>query len=699
MTVVITCTSFPLQAFAPAVAYAATPTAAELSEKNADKARAELLTAIGADLPGLYEDDTQQFLADATSQNTAWEGVSSQVTDGTVQVATSDDSNITYTADGQPLYDSVSDTIYIYNALQTAVSRQDDAADQPVLTGDGDAETFGTGQPIHAEGSDEPLTYSPEHTYIYVDGWDEGLEDDTDEEQIALQSVEEESGEKSEEDSDEGQSEEPAGDEEKGDSGEQETDAATASTQSVDDETEGDGQPTTTAEEDASTIEGAEVLSDGEDGTTGKVLLADEKAVGDLDGRDYVGQVTKEINGETYILIGNEQQLRMIGSNEEVYGNNPIYQETIQWVADIPDIPYSTGDWVSLNDQTVLYYGDADVSAGEKLKRDFVEDDIPFGGHHNGDICHRYYTIVNGKHESVEEIKTGLNYSSDANYIVFRDIDLSVDAERGITSESNAQADWEPLMFSGTMLGAVCPPVDEGDSEMGALWQYIDVAAGRVSEDAKRPVISNVTVVQPEGDLNIEDQMGIGFFASLTSKSSIGSSGIVASGKVVVSNIQLSSVSVENRSTTVHVDSGLLDTLIGAVGTLLDFLTLGALDLSDLLNMHKSDPSSHAAGAFVGRVYGDVSITDCTVSNVSVSNVMDMTGGFAGYIEGMTEYGIVDGLIISSLIELLVGILDIIPFLGLGTVVDWLLSSTLGLDNLFPTGYVNPSIANCHVID
>ena len=74
MTVVITCTSFPLQAFAPAVAYAATPTAAELSEKNADKARAELLTAIGADLPGLYEDDTQQSLADATSRNTAWGG-------------------------------------------------------------------------------------------------------------------------------------------------------------------------------------------------------------------------------------------------------------------------------------------------------------------------------------------------------------------------------------------------------------------------------------------------------------------------------------------------------------------------------------------------------------------------------------------------------------------------------------------------
>lgn len=334
MTVVITYTSFPLQAFAPAVAYAATPTAAELSEKNADKARAELLTAIGADLPGLYEDDTQQSLADATSRNTAWGGVSSQVTDGTVQVATSDDSNITYTADGQPLYDSASDTIYIYNALQTAVSRQDDAADQPVLTGDGDAETFGTGRPVYADGVDEPLTYSPDHTYIYVDGWDEGLEDDTDEEQIVLQSVEEESGEKSAEDSDEGQPEKPAGDEEKGDGGEQETDAASASTQSVDDETATDDQLTTTAGEDAATIEGAEVLSDGEDGTTGKVLLADADAVSNgIDGRDYEGQISVTINNTTYILIGNEQQLRAIGTGVQAHGRVYHY-----YVGPIPDL-------------------------------------------------------------------------------------------------------------------------------------------------------------------------------------------------------------------------------------------------------------------------------------------------------------------------------------------------------------------------
>ena len=39
-----------------------------------------------------------------------------------------------------------------------------------------------------------------------------------------------------------------------------------------------------------------------------------------LGGRDFEGQVTKEINGKPYILIGNEQQLRAIGSGKKVIG-------------------------------------------------------------------------------------------------------------------------------------------------------------------------------------------------------------------------------------------------------------------------------------------------------------------------------------------------------------------------------------------
>lgn len=72
------------------------------------------------------------------------------------------------------------------------------------------------------------------------------------------------------------------------------------------------------AEQDASAIEGAEVLQQGDGEKSGNVLLADRAAVDALGGRDYEGQTVKDINGTKYILIGNEQQLRAIGSNKHV---------------------------------------------------------------------------------------------------------------------------------------------------------------------------------------------------------------------------------------------------------------------------------------------------------------------------------------------------------------------------------------------
>ena len=72
------------------------------------------------------------------------------------------------------------------------------------------------------------------------------------------------------------------------------------------------------AEQDAAQIEGAEVLQRGDGETTGNVLVADRAAVDALGGRDFVGQAVKEINGTKYILIGNEQQLRAIGSGKKV---------------------------------------------------------------------------------------------------------------------------------------------------------------------------------------------------------------------------------------------------------------------------------------------------------------------------------------------------------------------------------------------
>ena len=73
-----------------------------------------------------------------------------------------------------------------------------------------------------------------------------------------------------------------------------------------------------------------------------------------------------------------------------------------------------------------------------------------------------------------------------------------------------------------------------------------------------------------------------------------------------------------------------------------------------------------------------------------------MTGGFVGYVEGATRYDAVSG-IVGTLTNVLSKILGVIPFLGLGDLVDWLLSGTLGLNALIPVGYYNPVISNSSV--
>ena len=369
---------------------------------------------------------------------------------GVVSQTESDDSETIYTEDGRPLYEGASDTIYIYNALQTAVSRQDDAADQPVLTGDGDAETFGTGQPIYAPGSDGPLTYSPEHTYVYVDGWDEGLEDAGENNNVVVSD-------------EQGAQEEP----------DAEKDERVVESTNTEE---------STAAEDAATIAGAEVLSDGEDGTTGKVLLADERAVGELDGRDYVGQTVKNINGTDYILIGNEQQLRAIGTNKHVV--DKVWHRAT-----------SLGNW------EVSYQGDADISAGEDLanKGDYwFEDLLDYG------YCGASST---GELDVDRSANTGLRYAANANYIIFRDINVS------------SGGNWTPLMFSGTMIGAKAV-------EGSKIWD----AASKSIQATGQPSISGVKVEQ-SGPFNTEEFVGVGFFGTISddlSTAAIGVSGYQA---------------------------------------------------------------------------------------------------------------------------------------------------------------------------
>lgn len=422
-----------------------------------------------------------------------------------------------------------------------------------------------------------------------------------------------------------------------------------------------------------------------------------------LGGRDFEGQVTKEINGKTYILIGNEQQLRAIGSGKKVIGRiNKVTQTCMQqgalnyqWVDGTPSSEYA-GD-ADLSDSDILR--DTDASDHDSLLLACTALSV-------NRTRTKYYGVgADGTQTDYSAANTGLTYSADANYLIFRDIDLSKNA-----ADTN-NTEWTPLMFSGTMLGAVS---NDGDTE-ASLWKAVGAdGASVVHATAARPVISHVVVNQKDmvsnvkGDqLDVSKQQGIGFFASITNKTVMNSNSLGSAGTAVVSNLKLQDVSVTNHTSESYIPPTLLGMLTSAVGLLLDtllkalkLLTFGQVDLDlnlqGLLTLHKDNPSNLATGAFAGRIYGDTKVTDCEVADVSVSSVSRMTGGFVGYVEGATRYDAVSG-IVGALTNVLSKILGVIPFLGLGDLVDWLLSGTLGLNALIPVGYYNPVISNSSV--
>lgn len=415
-----------------------------------------------------------------------------------------------------------------------------------------------------------------------------------------------------------------------------------------------------------------------------------------LGGRDFEGQVTKEINGKTYILIGNEQQLRAIGSGKKVIGRiNKVTQTCMrqgpnyQWVDGTPSSEYA-GD-ADLSDSDTLRNADAsDYDNSLAICRTKVDA---------GKTRTRYYGVnANGTQADYSAANTGLTYSADADYLIFRDIDLSKNA-----ADTN-NTEWTPLMFSGTMLGAVSNSADA----VASLWKAVGADGASVEHTtAARPVISHVVVNQQGKQLDVSKQQGIGFFASITNKTVMNNTSLGSAGTAVVSNLKLQDVSVTNQASKSYIPPTLLGTLTSAVGGLLDLLlkalkllTFGQvnldLNLQGLLTLHKDNPSNLATGAFAGRIYGDAKVTDCEVADVSVSSVSRMTGGFVGYVEGATRYDAVSG-IVGTLTNVLSKILGVIPFLGLGDLVNWLLSGTLGLNALIPVGYYNPVISNSSV--
>ena len=403
------------------------------------------------------------------------------------------------------------------------------------------------------------------------------------------------------------------------------------------------------------------------------------------EGRDFKGQVVKTIGDKTYILIGNEQQLRKIGTDERV--NGAVYQaylDGLVWKRDTD----SSGKPI------MLYSGDADLTKDQNGVADFTfgqikDADSKYSQHNTVLYPTRGRCGVNqvtGEINPKLNIKdaTGQTYKANANYIIFRDIDLS-------------SKEWKPLTFQGTMIGAKAK-----DNE--SLW---DSSSSQITASTK-PALSNVKVVQ-SSRLNVGEQMGVGFFSTISSEVSDNDIGI-SKGLVQVSNIKFENISVQTSTSETYYPDTLISTLTSTLGKLLGgvlsgltfILTFGQVKidlgktLGDVLDARKKDPTALATGAIAGRVEGQVELSNLEVNNANVENVNNNTGGFVGYIVGKTQY---DGLsnALGGLVKLLTNILNVIPGLGLGDLITILLGNAIPLEKLIPTGYINAKIINCYV--
>ena len=551
-------------------------------------------------------------------------------------------------AQDYPLYDKDSDTIYIYNPYQLKVLAQDNSENEPVMSLDYDAAQFGIGQMIYPNGEDQPyLTYSKSHRYVISKYFNSD-------------------------------------------------------------------RPENIAEElKNNTVSNTVMWLDG------------EKA----DGRTKPGQVYAEIGGKKYILIGNESQLRAIGSDKDVTPRLYYYYTAGLLTALIKSAsyaPYYPGDAdlgldavakkgiannkeIEVKGDQYLYYKDNGKYALASIdlnKPGVVEGLLEgLGGLLGGllgaltigekEICgvdeNGYPNKNTASLTKLQSEYDGLKYSSNANYIIFRDIDLS---STGVNSNEEDDL-WTPIMFSGTIIGAKSINNER-------IWDDNSIIT------TNKPTISNVNVEQST-KVDVGKQMGVGFFSTISSEVSDKDIG-VSKGLVKVSNIKFENIKVHTTTNEVDYDPTLVSTLTKSLGVLLGgvlsgltyILTFGQVKvdlgktLGDVLDARKSDPTTLATGTLVGRIAGEVEFSDIEVVNADVKNINGYTGGFVGYAAGVTQY---DGLskALGGIVDLLSNILNVIPGLGLGDLITILLGNAIPLESLIPTGYKNPKIVNCSI--
>lgn len=156
-------------------------------------------------------------------------------------------------------------------------------------------------------------------------------------------------------------------------------------------------------------------------------------------------------------------------------------------------------------------------------------------------------------------------------------------------------------MFSGTMIGAKA-------TEPGGLWEAV---TNEISNETNQVTISNILINQ-SGEIDTDKQSGIGFFASIYSKST----GELGSNHkdVSVKNLKLNNVSVDNQSDKIEdKPAGLIETLVDAIlliikaaGAIVGAIVPGVDEVTNALNTllnpdGSGDPTVFATGRLLGE--------------------------------------------------------------------------------------------------
>ena len=378
--------------------------------------------------------------------------------------------------------------------------------------------------------------------------------------------------------------------------------------------------------------------------------------------------IYKDDEGTEYIVITNKAQLEAIGSNRHVIGG---------WVK----LNYSKK---SLQRDWTFKSIDASNINGDNLDVSNPNVSLPENVPNIG-------TDVSGLGTSLTVYAgigdTGKKYSTNENYLIANDIDLS-----GV--------EWKPWNYSGNII--------RGDVTL-------------TDGTTRNPVISNISIskdIENTTGKGVTNK-GVGFFGAVYSKGAGKDVEPVEDERPwwdIIGNLLGGLFDlVKGLFSTL---GGLVTDIIGSIAGWenITTLTMSSVEITgldlEIVNietdgLYQTKDSNGATqnnimpvGSFAGQFAGDVTVTNCNViSTINTIKGEEFVGGFVGKTVGATNYllhGATEGLdnTLSGLGELVDGALNFL--LPTDDLVTGLISK-LGINRLVPTKYKPVKIANCSV--